>query len=270
MIHGQQNIIFTQEYVTSHALRCTSNNPLYSKSPLNTCYHLSVILQKPICCELIIKFYTFMGRETSYPRSQKPIPTPQHARRKSSLSLPLYSFKIHFNIIHVIYYRSVSWSVTLRFFNKKTVFLNLMFCWPCIVIYQWSKTNKMHFLFNLLRINSLYMLRPLLTHLQEATHKQQLVYWERVMSVGCYESWQQLADVTHMQYTNCCLCSAFWRWAVVFETFRGCWFIIHFIQKVHLVVVEMTNNMHWLLPLLCSIHWLLHVSAVACHHQGAS
>jgi hypothetical protein len=28
--------------------------------------------------------------------------------------------------------------------------------------------------------------------------------------------------------------------------------------------------MHWFVPLLHSIFWLLHVSAVACHHQGAS
>jgi hypothetical protein len=36
------------------------------------------------------------------------------------------------------------------------------------------------------------------------------------------------------------------------------------------VVVEITNTMHWFVPLLYSIYWLLHVSAVACHHQGAS
>jgi 5-hydroxyisourate hydrolase-like protein (transthyretin family) len=34
-------------------------------------------------------------------------------------------------------------------------------------------------------------------------------------------------------------------------------------------IVEITNNMHWFVPLLCSIYWLLHVSTVACHHQGA-
>jgi hypothetical protein len=28
--------------------------------------------------------------------------------------------------------------------------------------------------------------------------------------------------------------------------------------------------MHWFVPLLYSIYWLLHVSAVVCHHQGAS
>jgi hypothetical protein len=35
-------------------------------------------------------------------------------------------------------------------------------------------------------------------------------------------------------------------------------------------VVEITNIKHWFLPLLYSIYWLLHVSAVVCHHQGAS
>jgi hypothetical protein len=28
--------------------------------------------------------------------------------------------------------------------------------------------------------------------------------------------------------------------------------------------------MHWFVLLLYSIYWLLHVSAVVCHHQGAS
>jgi hypothetical protein len=37
-----------------------------------------------------------------------------------------------------------------------------------------------------------------------------------------------------------------------------------------LVVVEITNTMHWFVPLLYSLYWLLHISAVACHHQGAS
>jgi hypothetical protein len=38
--------------------------------------------------------------------------------------------------------------------------------------------------FNLLRINGLCMFRALLAHLQEALHKQHLVYCVRVMSVG--------------------------------------------------------------------------------------
>jgi hypothetical protein len=36
------------------------------------------------------------------------------------------------------------------------------------------------------------------------------------------------------------------------------------------VLEEKTNDMHLLyLPLFISTCWLLHVSAVACHHQGA-
>jgi hypothetical protein len=31
----------------------------------------------------------------------------------------------------------------------------------------------------------------------------------------------------------------------------------------------MTNTIHCFVTLLYSIYWLLHVSAVACHHQGA-
>jgi hypothetical protein len=41
--------------------------------------------------------------------------------------------------------------------------------------YQYSETNVMHFLFNLLRIKGLYMFRTLLAHPQEALHKRHLV-----------------------------------------------------------------------------------------------
>jgi hypothetical protein len=47
---------------------------------------------------------------------------------------------------------------------------NLMFCWPCIIVYQYIETNVVHFLFSLLRIKGLYMFRPLLTHPQEVLH----------------------------------------------------------------------------------------------------
>jgi hypothetical protein len=53
------------------------------------------------------------------------------------------------------------------------------------VIFQYSETNVLHFLFNLLRIKGLYMFRALLAHLQEALHKHHLVHCVRVMSVGC-------------------------------------------------------------------------------------
>jgi hypothetical protein len=39
----------------------------------------------------------------------------------------------------------------------------------------------MQFLFNLLRIKGLYMFRALLSHLQEALLKRNLVYYMRVM-----------------------------------------------------------------------------------------
>jgi hypothetical protein len=61
----------------------------------------------------------------------------------------------------------------------------LMLCWPCIIVYQYSETNVMHFLFSLLRSKSLYMFRALLAHPQEELHKQNSVYWMHVMSVGC-------------------------------------------------------------------------------------
>jgi hypothetical protein len=39
---------------------------------------------------------------------------------------------------------------------------------PTKYVYQYSETNVMHFLFNLLRIIGLYMFRALLAHPQEA------------------------------------------------------------------------------------------------------
>jgi hypothetical protein len=41
-------------------------------------------------------------------------------------------------------------------------------------------------------------------------------------------------------------------------------------KDIGIFVVEVTNTMHWFVPLLYSIYWLLHVSAVVCYHQGAS
>jgi hypothetical protein len=52
----------------------------------------------------------------------------------------------------------------------------LLFCLPCIIVYQYSETNAIHDLFSLLRIKDLYMLRALLAYPQEALNKRQLVY----------------------------------------------------------------------------------------------
>jgi hypothetical protein len=46
----------------------------------------------------------------------------------------------------------------------------------------------------------------------------------------------------------------------------------HSLMFVPCIIRCSRNNQHYALivPLLYSIYWLLHVSAVACHHQGAS
>jgi hypothetical protein len=75
---------------------------------------------------------------------------------------------------------------TRRFIRCAGNMGNLMFCWPCIVTYQYSKPTRCTFC--LLWISSLYMFRALLARLQEALHKQ-LVYCVRVMSIGCYQPW---------------------------------------------------------------------------------
>jgi hypothetical protein len=61
---------------------------------------------------------------------------------------------------------------------------------------QYSETNVMHFLFNLLRIKGLYMFRALLAHPQEELHKPHLVYYARVMSVGSTSILVQSTDIT--------------------------------------------------------------------------
>jgi hypothetical protein len=48
--------------------------------------------------------------------------------------------------------------------------------------YQFSETNVMRFLFNLLKIKSLYIFRALLADPQEALNKRHLVYCVRVVS----------------------------------------------------------------------------------------
>jgi hypothetical protein len=51
--------------------------------------------------------------------------------------------------------------------------------------YQYSETNVMHLLLNLLRIKDLITFRALLAHPQEALHKPHVVYFVCVISVGC-------------------------------------------------------------------------------------
>jgi hypothetical protein len=72
---------------------------------------------------------------------------------------------------------------TYKYYKKyyiSTLFLN-------VTVYQYSETNVMHFLFNLLRIKSRYMFRALLAHPQEAL----------VILRACYVSWLHQATNTH-------------------------------------------------------------------------
>jgi hypothetical protein len=74
---------------------------------------------------------------------------------------------------------------------KAEMYHQLLLCGARVTVqhhshsHQYSETNMMQFLCNLLRIKGLYMFRTLLAHPQEALHKRQLVYCLRVMSVGC-------------------------------------------------------------------------------------
>jgi hypothetical protein len=67
---------------------------------------------------------------------------------------------------------------------------------------QYSETNVMNFLFNLLRIKSPYMFRALPAHLQKALHKQQLVYCVRVRSVGFYQDWSSWSSTPNLVANN--------------------------------------------------------------------
>jgi hypothetical protein len=69
-----------------------------------------------------------------------------------------------------------------KYLNSTLSFINnskspsYVFCWPCSIVYQYSETNVMHFLFSLLWIKGLCMFRALLAHPQVALHKRHLVW----------------------------------------------------------------------------------------------
>jgi hypothetical protein len=61
-------------------------------------------------------------------------------------------------------------------YNQRYCFVDL----ASYTVYQYSETNVMHILFNLLRITGLYIFRALLAHPQEVLHRRHLVYCVRV------------------------------------------------------------------------------------------
>jgi hypothetical protein len=83
------------------------------------------------------------------------------------------------------------------------------------------------------------------------------------------QSWYQPTDITRTQYTNCCLCSASWRWASSAQNMYRLLFHNKLnIQKVHLVgfiVLSQTPIQHhkylmamslWKVIPCCKIFWL--------------
>jgi hypothetical protein len=46
------------------------------------------------------------------------------------------------------------------------------------------------------------MFQALLAHLQEVLYKRKLVYWVRVMYVGCYQGWSGTSSTPTMVTTN--------------------------------------------------------------------
>jgi hypothetical protein len=115
-----------------------------------------------------------------------------------------------FLIIQSIHWYMIEFAAVLVLtqYNKNVKqtfgYVDLMFCWPCIIVYRYSETKVMHFLFNLLRIEGLYMCQALLAHAQEALHKQHLAYCVCVTSLGCTRIGLELVqptDVTRMQHT---------------------------------------------------------------------
>jgi hypothetical protein len=70
---------------------------------------------------------------------------------------------------------------------------------------QYSETNVMHLLLNLLRIEGLYMFRALFAHPQETLHKRPLVYCVRVMSFGCTRIGVELLSLIHNKMNKNCI-----------------------------------------------------------------
>jgi hypothetical protein len=98
---------------------------------------------------------------------------------------------------------------------------NLMFYWPCIIVYQYNDSNVIHLSFSLLRIKGLFMFRALLAHPQEALHKRHLVYCVRIMSVGCCHGCSQSATVQQPPEDE----------QVMLERCRGLWFSTNWMKS---------------------------------------
>jgi hypothetical protein len=121
---------------------------------------------------------------------------------------------------HVLEYVPSKYFFMGKFSRKAfqgTIFADLMFCRPYVIIYHYSEPNVMQFVFSSLRIKGLHTFRALLAHPQEVLHKRYLVYCLRVVSVGCTRIGLEIVsstpvlvqptDKTRTQCTMCRLCS---------------------------------------------------------------
>jgi hypothetical protein len=101
---------------------------------------------------------------------------------------------------------------------------SLMFCWPCITLYQYNETNMMHFSFNLLRIKGLYVFWALLAHPQEALHNG---IWYTV----CVYQLAAL-QLTYVRNIPSAVCSVLPEDGQVLpETCRGPWFSTNWMKS---------------------------------------
>jgi hypothetical protein len=71
------------------------------------------------------------------------------------------------------FYSSITSDVLMAHYK---ICFSIKFIEDLNLVYQYSKTNEVHFLLNLLSIQGLYMFRALLAHPQDSLHKRHLIY----------------------------------------------------------------------------------------------
>jgi hypothetical protein len=89
-----------------------------------------------------------------------------------------------------------------------------MICWPCIVIYQCNRTNKMHYFIPFIMINSLYVFRALTCSSSKSFNImkfqwQNILYiWKYfILSMITFIIWSNSINFS-TKYTSCCIYSA--------------------------------------------------------------
>jgi hypothetical protein len=99
----------------------------------------------------------------------------------------------------------------------KGILGDLLFCWTCVIVYQYNEISVMQFSFNLLRIKCLYKYRALLALPLEVLHQRHLLYCVSVMSVGNIPGAVCVVPPEDEQ--------------IMLETCRGSWFWINWMKS---------------------------------------